>query len=203
MRIVRQLVLPLLLIAAAAPSHANAQVRRHPPRPVPQPTVVILVRHAEKDRSNPLASKPDLAAAGQQRARDLERAIRGRHVNAIMTTQLKRTVQTAQPSAAAFHLAPEVYQATADGKATGAGMAELVRRHTGKTVLVVGHSNTVPATIEALGGPKLNDICDTAFSNLFILVLYPNTSRAPSFSQTHYGAPDPPGGRDCVNGLHR
>lgn len=192
----RRLV-PLLLAAAVAPWQPAAAQQR--PQ---QPTVIILVRHAEKDRSDPRASNPDLTDAGRRRARDLERVIRRRHVNAIITTNLKRTVETARPSAESFHVTPEVYHATGDGKATGVAMAEMIRaRHMGKTILVVGHSNTIPATIEALGGPKINEVCDSSFSNLFMLVLYPN--RPLRFTHTHYGAADPPGGRSCVDGLHR
>ncbi|HET7463922.1 MAG TPA: histidine phosphatase family protein [Longimicrobium sp.] len=195
MRFSRRLV-PLLLAAAFAPWQPAAAQQRSQ-----QPTVIILVRHGEKDRSNPLAANPDLTEAGRRRARDLERVIRRRHVNAIITTHLKRAAETAQPSAESFHLTPEVYHANGDGKATGQAMAEMIRaRHMGQTVLVVGHSNTVPATIEALGGPKINEICDSSFSNLFMLVLYPN--RAPRFTHTHYGAADPPD-RHCTNGLHR
>lgn len=196
MRFSRRLA-PLLLAAAVAPwQPAAAQQGTR------QPTVIILVRHAEKDRSNPSDANPDLTAAGHQRARDLERVIRRRHVNAIITTHLKRAVLTAQPSADSFHITPEVYHPTSDGKTTGIAMAEMVRaRHMGQTVLVVGHSNTISATIEALGGPKLNEICDSSSSNLFMLVLYPN--RAPRLTHTHYGAADPPGGPDCVDGLQR
>jgi 2,3-bisphosphoglycerate-dependent phosphoglycerate mutase len=196
MRFSRRLV-PLALAAALAPWQQTAIAQRSQ-----QPTVIILVRHAEKDRSNPRDANPDLTAAGRQRARALQRVLRARHVNAIITTHLKRAVLTAQPSAESFHVTPEVYRATGDGKATGAAMARMIRaRHMGKTVLVVGHSNTIPATIEALGGPKVNDICDSSYSNLFMLVLYPN--RPPRFTHTHYGAADPPGGRACVDGLNR
>jgi broad specificity phosphatase PhoE len=199
MRFVRRSVLQLLLIAAATP--ACAQVRHRPIPPRQQTTVVILVRHAEKDRSDPRAVNPELTAEGQRRARDLARVIRGRRVRAIITTHLKRARQTAQPAAEAFHVTPEVYEAVGDGQRTGREMAELVRRHMGEAVLVVGHSNTIPVTIEALGGPKLTEICDSAFSNLFILVI--RTGSTPTLNHTHFGAADPPGGRDCVNGLRR
>lgn len=195
MRFTRRFV-PVLLAALAAPWQPAAAQQRSQ-----QPTVIIFVRHAEKDRSNPRASNPDLTEAGRRRARDLERVIRRRHVNAIITTHLKRASETAQPSAESFRIAPEVYHATRDGKATGQAMAQMIRaRHMGQTVLVVGHSNTVPETIEALGGPKINEICDSSFSNLFMLVLYPN--RSPRFTHTHYGAADPPD-RKCANGLNR
>jgi phosphohistidine phosphatase SixA len=195
MRPIRRLLPLVLACLAAAPLQRAAGQEQ-------QPTVVILVRHAEKDRTNPTAHDPALTPEGERRARDLARTVRRRHVNAVITTQLQRTVLTGRPTAESFHLTPEVYPATADGKATGAGMAQLIRaRHTGQTVLVVGHSNTVAATIEALGGPSVRNICDSSYSNLFMLVLYPN--RPPRLTHTHYGAADPPGGAQCDNGLER
>ncbi len=194
MRPIRRLLPLALACIAAAPLQRVAAQQ--------QPTVVILVRHAEKDLTNPAAHDPALTPAGVRRARDLARTVRQRHVNAVITTQLQRTILTGRPTAESFHLAPEVYQATADGRQTGEGIAQMIRaRHMGQTVLVVGHSNTLAATIEALGGPRVNDICDSSFSNLFMLVVYPD--RPPRLTHTHYGAADPPGGSQCDNGLVR
>ncbi|HYH78777.1 MAG TPA: histidine phosphatase family protein [Longimicrobium sp.] len=195
MRTGRRLLPLLLAVAAAAPWQAAAAQQQ-------KPTVVILVRHAEKDRTDPTAPDPGLTPGGEQRALDLARAIRRRNVDAIVTTHLRRTALTARPTATSRRITPDVFQAVGDGKQTGAGMAQLIRaRHMGKTVLVVGHSNTLNATIEALGGPKLNDVCDSSSSNLFMLVLYPN--RPLRFTHTHYGQADPPGGPACENGLVR
>jgi hypothetical protein len=56
-------------------------------------------------------------------------------------------------------------------------------------VVVVGHSNTIPPIIAALGGPALPDICDGEHARLFTLILPPG---APSrLLQSSYGAPDP------------
>ncbi|HEU4558450.1 MAG TPA: histidine phosphatase family protein [Longimicrobium sp.] len=193
MRLARKL-LPLALVLAAVPWQPVAAQRQQ------KPTVVILVRHGEKDTSDPAARDPLLTPAGEQRARDLVRTIRRRNVDAIITTQLRRTVLTGRPAAEAFRITPDVFQAVSDGRQTGIGMARIVReRYVGKTVLVVGHSNTLAATIAELGGPRINDICDSSHSNLFMLVLYPN--RSPRFTHTHYGDADPPGGSDCRNGL--
>jgi broad specificity phosphatase PhoE len=157
------------------------------------------VRHAEKDRSDPRAPDPALTAEGRQRAVDLERAIRARHVNAVITTHLKRAVDTGQPTADSLHITPEVYRAAGNGNQVAAGMAELVRRRAGQTILLVGHSNTVPATIAALGGPRLTDLCDTSFSNLFVLVI--PAGGAPTLTREHYGAADPPDGPECADGF--
>jgi len=49
-----------------------------------------------------------------------------------------------------------------------AAVAKAVQQAKG-VVLVVGHSNTVPAIIKALGGPTLPDICDANYSYFFVL----------------------------------
>jgi hypothetical protein len=67
-------------------------------------------------------------------------------------------------------------------------------------VLVVGHSNTVPAIIAALGGPKLPDLCDAAYSNLFLLHL-PADGSAPRLVRSQYGVADPPGADRCTAGM--
>jgi broad specificity phosphatase PhoE len=50
-------------------------------------------------------------------------------------------------------------------------VAAAVRKHPGETVLVVGHSNTVPAIVEALGAKRPADICDAEFDNLYIVTI--------------------------------
>jgi len=163
-------------------------------------TTVILVRHAEKVTTDPRDPNPALTEAGEQRARDLARLLRRRHVAAVITTQFARTQLTGKPTADAAHLALDSVRAGRDVPAHAAAIAELIRtRHAGKTVLVVGHSNTLPKIIAALGGPALADLCDSVYGNLFTLVIPPQG--APRFTQSHYGAADPASGPECVNGL--
>ena len=50
-------------------------------------------------------------------------------------------------------------------------VAAAVLKHPGKTVLVVGHGNTVPEIIATLGGPHLADICEQIYDKLFVMVL--------------------------------
>jgi broad specificity phosphatase PhoE len=184
--------IPALALAAllAAPAAASAQ----------QATTVILVRHAEKVTSNPLDQNPSLTPEGEQRARDLVAALRGRRVDAIVTTQLKRTRQTARPLAESLHLTPVETHMGRNSDTAAARVATLIRtRHQGQTVLVVGHSTTVPKIIALLGGPALGPICESAYGNLFTLVL-PSRGQV-RFTHGHYGAADPPGGHECVNGI--
>jgi phosphohistidine phosphatase SixA len=181
----------LALAALLAPPSAAAAQRE---------TTVILVRHAEKVTTDPRDPNPGLTAAGEQRACDLARLLRRRHVAAVITTQFARTRLTGKPTADAAHVALDSMTAGRDVQAHAAEVAERIRtRYAGKTVLVVGHSNTVPKIIAALGGPALADICDSAYGNVFTVVIAPQG--APRFTHAHYGAADPPGGHDCVNGL--
>jgi hypothetical protein len=55
--------------------------------------------------------------------------------------------------------------------------AELLAKNRGKVVLVVGHSNTVPAILRGLGVTDVADIPDTEYDNLFIVTV-PETGPA-------------------------
>jgi broad specificity phosphatase PhoE len=132
-----------------------------------QTTTVILVRHAEKAATPP--DDPPLTAAGEARARELWEALKDARVTAIITTQFARTRATAQPTATALGVTPDVVNAA--GTNHPQDVAAAVRKHAGQTVLVVGHSNTVPSIIEALGATKPAAICDGEYDNLYIVTL--------------------------------
>jgi broad specificity phosphatase PhoE len=75
-------------------------------------------------------------------------------------------------------------------------VADAVRaRPAGETVLVVGHSNTIPAIIAALGGPRLADMCEQEYATLFILTI--PASGPAKLIRGSYGAPDAPGAAGC------
>lgn len=151
-----------------------------------QPATVIIVRHAEK--ASQTDSDPVLSEAGTQRARDLATALADAHVGSVVTTQYQRTRLTAAEVIAAGGLTPIVV--TAGGATHAADVAMAIKaRPAGEVVLVVGHSNTVAQIIAALGGPKLPNICDSQYSNMFVLEMTgPN---APKLIRANYGKPDP------------
>ena len=64
-------------------------------------------------------------------------------------------------------------------------------------MLVVEHSNTVPAVIAALGGPALHDLCDGQYASLFVLVL-PADGGAARLVRATYGAADAPDAGACA-----
>lgn len=163
------------LVAGASPVLAQSA----------QETTVLLVRHAEKAATP--ADDPPLTPAGEARARDLWTVIHDANVNAVITTQFARTRQTAQPSASALGISPTVVPATSPTHVQDV-VAE-IRRHPGKTVLVVGHSNTVPAIVEALGAKRPGAICDSRYDDLFVVTVAADGKA--SALHARYGEPAP------------
>lgn len=160
------------------------------------PTVVVLVRHAEKVTPAPPDGDPALSEAGMARAEALAGALAGAGVDAVITSQWQRTRLTAAPLAERLHLAPEVIS-TSGAQAQPEAVADAIRdHHVGQTVLVVGHNNTVPAVIAALGGPVMAELCESQYDDLFVLVLE-GGGAAPTLIHARYGAPSPPPGPEC------
>ena len=149
-------------------------------------TTIIFVRHAEKEAFP--ADDPGLSAAGKQRAAELARQLVDADViagiDAIYSTSYRRTEETVQPVATALNLPITPYDATN----TETIMDEIVREHKGKIVLVVGHSNTVPALIGNMGASKnVPEISKYEYDNIYIVSV-------PWFGKTktirlRYGAP--------------
>jgi phosphohistidine phosphatase SixA len=168
------------------------------PAPIPAAgehgeTIVYLVRHAEKSAENP--SDPDLSAAGYVRADSLASSLKEAGINVIITTHLKRTIETAQPLAKKYGITPEVVAITGSTAAHIDSVVAAVRRHTGSRILVVGHSNTIGRIAEKLGAPHIGDLCDNEYSDLIILSIH-KTSPV-GYLVDSYGPPDPPGDPSC------
>jgi broad specificity phosphatase PhoE len=130
-------------------------------------TTVILVRHGEKN-IEPNNPDPNLSPAGQMRAQELVRVLGGSSINAIYATNFKRTQQTINPISTQLGLAPSII----DAKGTNELVNRIVTANRGQTVLIAGHSNTVPAIITALGGGSMSDIPDNEYDNLYVVTIY-------------------------------
>ena len=155
----------LLALAALCACTPGAPQSAATPRP-DGTTTVIVVRHAEK-AAEP-AADPPLTAAGVARAEALSEAVRGLPVTAVVSTNFVRTRSTAAPLAARLGLTPEIVDARAPDHARQVA-AGVLARHRGETVVVVGHSNTVPDIVAALGAPKPASICDSEYDNLYVV----------------------------------
>lgn len=152
----------------------------------PATTTVYLVRHGEKSTAVPNDPDPDISMAGWARANALDARLRDAGITAIITTQLKRTRETAEPLAAHLGLAQEIVPT--GGAAHADSVAAAIMRHHGGRILVVGHSNTITPIIAALGGPKLPNLCDSEYSTLFVVRV--TRSPSPVVVRQHYGAAD-------------
>ena len=149
---------------------------------------VILTRHAEKTAEPP--KDPPLSEAGKKRAELLASMLADSGVDAIYVTEFQRTQQTAAPLAERAHVKPTVLPAN-----DTAALVKAIRAQQNGVVVVVGHSNTVPEIIAALGGPKV-DIPDPQYSNLFVLTVGPSQS---SLLRLHYGDSTPVPSGDMKN----
>ncbi len=152
MTVVTRVAALLFLVAFAAPSSlASAQ------------EAIYLVRHAERaDQSADSALSTD----GVGRSYKLRDALRDAGITGIFTSELRRTVDTAAPLASAIHVTPRRV-AAADAEGLAAAIAASGPRD---RVLVVGHSNTVPALLRALHVDAAVAIGDNDYDNLFIVI---------------------------------
>jgi broad specificity phosphatase PhoE len=147
-------------------------------------TTIFVVRHAEKATEG--GSDPALSSAGEARAAALADALAEARVGAIYVTQFQRTALTARPLAARLGVTPTVMAAQADVAAHARAVAgDVLARHAGKAVLVVGHSNTVPALVRALGGSAGDVLGDDEYDNLFIVIVPP--TGPPATVRARYG----------------
>ncbi|MDT8318914.1 MAG: histidine phosphatase family protein [Xanthomonadales bacterium] len=141
--------------------------------------VTLLVRHAEKA---PDSGDPPLNDAGRLRAESLAALLRDANITRVYSTDFARTRQTARPVADSLGLEIILYDPDElDGLAR---KIEATAAHT----LVVGHSDTIPALVEKLGGeagPAIDEA--TEYDRLYIL------SRTPPGEATtvllRYGEP--------------
>lgn len=121
----------------------------------------VVVRHAEKATDDP--EDPNLSALGQARAQRLAQELATAPVTAVYATEYKRTRQTGQPTADAHHVTITPYYAKGPANEVA---AQLKAAHKRGTVLIVGHSNTVPDIVSALSGQIADPMPDTEYDRL-------------------------------------
>lgn len=149
----------------------------------------IVVRHAEK--SNDGSRDPALNAKGMARAQALREALANESLQAAYATDFQRTRQTAQPAAQAHHVEVETYDTT---QSPTEFAARLRQHHAGGTVLVVGHSNTVPDIVSALCECESPPLDETVYDRLSIVESA--VGQPPRLVIRNYGSPE----REAVAG---
>jgi broad specificity phosphatase PhoE len=146
-----------LVVLLLAPSLASAQ------------QLVIVVRHAERADGGAMSATkqtdPLLSGEGEARAKRLATMLRESGIAAIYATEYKRTQDTAKPIAERLGLKVQSHKA----QDTAGLVAMLKAAHAKDVVLVVGHSNSMPDVIKALGGPAIK-IPDDEYDTIYFLV---------------------------------
>jgi broad specificity phosphatase PhoE len=134
-------------------------------------TVIIVVRHAEKSTDDP--KDPSLSEQGNLRANKLASVLKESHLKAVYTTQYKRTQQTGLPSATQAGLQLDVRPATKENSQTYTSdlLKEIQKKYRGKTVLIIGHSNTVPEIVKHLSNVDITPIGENEFDRLYVISL--------------------------------
>ena len=142
-----------------------------------QPPVIFLLRHAERAAiSGKVPSDTGLSPAGRKRAEALARVMQDAQITAIYTTEYKRTRETAAPVALSLGIQPEIIPGD-DLR----GLIAKLKASSGN-VLVVGHSNTLPQIISALGVSSRVTVTESDYDNLFLVVL----EQPPQLIRLHY-----------------
>lgn len=132
-------------------------------------TTIILLRHAEKETTG---SDPSLSPAGLERSYKLQKALQEYHPDQFYSTDYKRTKQTLIPWANAAGKSIDIYDA--DQLAAFAGKIKILQ---GKTIVVVGHSNTTPQLANMLlGKEKYTTIDDVVYKNIWIITIQGNSA---------------------------
>lgn len=143
----------LLAFTTACASQPSARTQAAGPG-----VAFVLVRHAEKAANDP--KDPTLSEAGVARAKQLAESLADTRLVAAYTTNYRRTRLTAEETSMRHHLDLRTY----DASLPAAEFARQLRQaHPHGTVLVVGHSNTIPALAEALCACKVEPMREDEF----------------------------------------
>jgi broad specificity phosphatase PhoE len=161
MKIIVSLLLGFLLFTFAG-SNLFAQYRK---------LTVILLRHAEKDISEDADSAdPDLSATGKLRAQGLVKIIDKYEPDAIFSTNYIRTRATVMPLAGKRRSMIQIY----DGQNLNQ-IADTIMTGKMKRIVIVGHSNTIPALANLLiKQDKYKTLVESEYDKIWIIKIKRN-----------------------------
>jgi broad specificity phosphatase PhoE len=137
-------------------------------------TTLILLRHAEEDRSK---EQIPLTDTGSKRAKDLAWVLQNVKIDAVFSTDTARTISTAKPMAETKGLSPQMYTYK-KYEELQPFVDSILKNYRGKTVLISGHSDDVPAMLAMLRkdygtGENVRIIDKPVYDNLFIVFVPP------------------------------
>jgi len=142
-----------------------------------KPITVYLIRHAEREQEP--KQDPPLSKDGVARSQALARLLSSAGIKAILTSQYTRTKQTAEPLVTKLGLTVTQFTLKINPSNTRQIAAEStaevtnkILERSGESVLVIGHSNSIPDVIKMLGGDVVPTIDERKFDDLFIVTVY-------------------------------
>ena len=150
----------LLILAAPLLAGCASQSQLTPlaaVEPMTQVPTIYVSRHMRKAEGD----DPSLSAAGVAEAARLAELLKDRGIAAIFVTPTKRSRETAQPLASATGAPIETYDPR-DNVALAKRAAAIPG-----SILIVGHSNTVPAIVAAVGGTPPGPMTEEDFGRIF------------------------------------
>lgn len=124
--------------------------------------VIFIVRHAEKAGNG--GKDADLSSDGQKRANALADILKDSKITSVFVTEFKRTQETAAPTAKVAQVIPTMVPANHTGELVGK------LRESNGNALVVGHANTIPDVLKALGIAMPVSIADDDYNEIFVVL---------------------------------
>lgn len=125
-----------------------------------------LIRHAEKEQVNLDDPDPELTRKGKLRAENWSNFLVDVKFDAVFSTNYTRTLQTAKPTAIKNNLEITIHNPDQ------LDVKSFLKETAGKTVLIVGHTNTTPKLANKIINKKVyNDINDKTFNNLYHITI--------------------------------
>ena len=144
----------ILLLSSCIPSIAQ------------ETTTLIFTRHAEKLDDG--TRDPDLSKEGYERAQKIASLLEKVGLTAIYSTDYKRTRNTVKPIADQKELGITIYDPRDDKF-----IMEILNSEKGGTVLISGHSNTIPTMINQVAQTNYPNFSEEEYDNLIIVIIKP------------------------------
>jgi broad specificity phosphatase PhoE len=132
-------------------------------------TTFILIRHAEKEAGQNMSNSkdPNLSDDGMKRAERLAALLSKATIDAIYSTPFIRTKKTVEPLARSKSISILEYEPSKPEV-----IDKIWSDHQGKTIVLCGHSNTIPKIANQLTKTRSHpDFDDSDYGNILVITV--------------------------------
>ena len=142
-------------------------------------TQIFILRHTEKADDS---EDPDLSVQGIERAKYWKKVLQHTEIDHVYTTDFKRNIETALLISDNNSVKPELYYPMSFD------VQKFLKLIKGKTVLIIGHSNTIPDMVNRLiNENKYPPMSHTNYNILYLVTI--NENGDSSSSMLHIETP--------------